>query len=74
MTENEAVNAADASDQPKGLIGRVFGRGGKSFKRAKMGSELKMYYNEEVCYDLMDGIRCRFLNFDEMMQCLALLV
>lgn len=31
-----------------GIFGRLFS-GKKGYKAAKMGEELKMYYNEEVC-------------------------
>lgn len=48
MPEEDVSAASDANDQPKGLLGRMLRRGGKSFKRAKLGLELKMYYNEEV--------------------------
>lgn len=39
--------AAGSEEKPSGLFGRMFGKG-KSFKKAKMGQELSMYYNEEV--------------------------
>ena len=44
---NEGAEAAGA-EKPKGLLGRVFGQGGKNYKAAKMGKTLEMYYNDEV--------------------------
>jgi hypothetical protein len=45
------AGAPDGDAPPAGLLGRLMGGGGARFKKAKMGLELKMYYNEEVGRD-----------------------
>ena len=39
---------AGEEEKPTGLVGRLFGGGGKRYRAAKMGGELQMYYNDEV--------------------------
>lgn len=44
----QADGKADGEEKPAGLVGRLFGGGGKRYRAAKMGGELDMYYNDEV--------------------------
>lgn len=48
MTQQQQTTGEKGDDERQGLLGKLFGGGGKSFKKAKMGMELQMYYNEEV--------------------------
>jgi len=45
---DDSGKAATEEEKAPGILGRVFGGGGKKVKKAKMGLELQMYYHEEV--------------------------